>query len=135
MNKYLKNLNRIEFVVTMACTGKCKHCSQGDHTGSENIDKALAADAVRKIAAEYNITSVMTYCAITGKRAIDMPYEFCANHLVNNSYNSITYIHKNYSYDGATTNYTVILESEEEMTALRAMIDKYLKEKPYLNYE
>ena len=32
MNEYVKNLNRIEFVVTMACTGKCMHCSEGDHT-------------------------------------------------------------------------------------------------------
>lgn len=61
MNKYLKNLNRIEFVVTMACTGKCKHCSQGDHESSDNIDKVLAADAVRKIAKKYNIDSVMTF--------------------------------------------------------------------------
>lgn len=29
MNEYIKNLNRIEFVVTRACTGKCKHCSEG----------------------------------------------------------------------------------------------------------
>lgn len=61
MNPYLKNLSRIEFVVTMACTGKCKHCSQGEHTSTENIDKALARDIVRKIASEYNITSVMTF--------------------------------------------------------------------------
>lgn len=61
MNKYLKNLNRIEFVVTMACTGKCKHCSQGEHKTSENIDKVLAADAVRRIAEEYKIESVMTF--------------------------------------------------------------------------
>ena len=61
MNKYLKNLNRIEFVVTMACSGKCKHCSQGEHKSSDNIDKNTAADAVRKIASEYNISSVMTF--------------------------------------------------------------------------
>ena len=62
MNKYLKNLNRIEFVVTMACTGRCKHCSQGDHNNnSEKIDKILAADTVRKIAKEYQIKSVMTF--------------------------------------------------------------------------
>ena len=61
MNPYLKNLNRIEFVVTMACTGNCKHCSQGEHRSSESIDKTLASDAVRKIASEYNITSVMTF--------------------------------------------------------------------------
>lgn len=61
MNKYLKNLNRIEFVVTMACTGKCKHCSQGEHRCAESIDKHIAADAVRKIAGEYDIQSVMTF--------------------------------------------------------------------------
>ncbi len=62
MNKYLKNLNRIEFVVTMACTGKCKHCSEGEHKNNgESIDKVLAANAVRKIAQEYNIESVMTF--------------------------------------------------------------------------
>ena len=55
MNRYFKNLNRIEFVVTMACTGKCKHCSQGEHKSSESIDKDLAADVVRKIASEYNL--------------------------------------------------------------------------------
>ena len=47
MNKYLKNLNRIEFVVTMACTGKCKHCSQGEHRSSENIDKHTLWHAVK----------------------------------------------------------------------------------------
>ena len=61
MNKYLKNLNRIEFVVTMACTGNCKHCSQGEHKNSESIDKNLAVEAVHKIAKKYNIKSVMTF--------------------------------------------------------------------------
>ena len=61
MNPYLKNLSRVEFVVTMACTGKCKHCSQGEHNSSESIDKTLSTDALRKIAEEYNINSVMTF--------------------------------------------------------------------------
>ncbi len=62
MNPYLKNLNKIEFVVTYACTGRCKHCSEGDHTFSgERIDPVIAADAVRKIAAEYDIQTVMTF--------------------------------------------------------------------------
>lgn len=61
MNKYLQNLNRIEFVVTMACTGACKHCSQGEHKGNGHLDKDLSSDAVRKIADEYSIKSVMTF--------------------------------------------------------------------------
>ena len=62
MNKYLENLKKIEFVVTNACTGRCKHCSEGDHTScGERIDPGIAADAVRKIAAEYDIQTVMTF--------------------------------------------------------------------------
>ena len=62
MNQYLKNLNKIEFVVTYACTGRCKHCSEGEHTScGERIAPDIAADAVRKIAAEYDIKTVMTF--------------------------------------------------------------------------
>jgi MoaA/NifB/PqqE/SkfB family radical SAM enzyme len=62
MNQYFKNLNKIEFVVTYACTGRCKHCSEGDHTScGERINPQIAADAVRKIAAEYDIKTVMTF--------------------------------------------------------------------------
>ena len=61
-NRYLKNLNKIEFVVTNACTGRCKHCSEGDHRSSgAHIDPKIAADAVREIAAEYDIKTVMTF--------------------------------------------------------------------------
>ena len=62
MNEYLKNLNKIEFVVTYACTGRCKHCSEGDHEiCGEHIDPQVAAEAVRKIAAEYDVKTVMTF--------------------------------------------------------------------------
>lgn len=39
MNKYIKNLNRIEFVVTMACTGRCIHCSEGEHKSGGEHEK------------------------------------------------------------------------------------------------
>ncbi len=61
-NMYFKNLEKIEFVVTYACTGKCKHCSEGEHTYcGERIDPQIAAAAVRKICAEYDIKTVMTF--------------------------------------------------------------------------
>ena len=48
--------------MTYACTGRCKHCSEGDHTNcGEHIDPQIAADAVRKIAAEYDVKMVMTF--------------------------------------------------------------------------
>ena len=62
MNQYLKNLNKIEFVVTDACTGRCRHCSQGDHAASgTRLDPTVAADAVRKITARYDIQTVMAF--------------------------------------------------------------------------
>ena len=62
MNQYLKKLSKIEFVVTYACTGRCKHCSEGDHAlCGERIDPVVAAEAVRKIAAAYDIKTVMTF--------------------------------------------------------------------------
>lgn len=86
MNPYLKNLNKIEFVVTYACTGHCKHCSEGDHVAcGERIDPQTAADAVRRIAAEYDIQTVMTfggepllypdavYAVMTAAKELDIP--------------------------------------------------------------
>ena len=62
MNPFIKNLKKIEFVVTMACTGKCKHCSEGDHDGfKEHIDETVAAEAVRKICSSYDVSTVMTF--------------------------------------------------------------------------
>ncbi len=62
MNPYLKNLNRIEYVITHACTGRCKHCSEGDHKNSgESIDKESAVQALRRVAKVYPIETVMTF--------------------------------------------------------------------------
>ncbi len=61
MNKYLQNINRIEFVITMAYSGKCKHCSQGSHNYSEQIDSDNAVQAVYDICEIYKIESIMTF--------------------------------------------------------------------------
>ena len=62
MNPCLKNLEKIEFVVTYACTGCCKHCSEGDHAScGESIDSSIASDTVRKVAAKYPIKTVMAF--------------------------------------------------------------------------
>jgi len=62
MNRYVKNINRIEFVITMACTGKCKHCSEGEHTNcTEHINADVAVNAIRELCEKYKIESVMTF--------------------------------------------------------------------------
>ena len=62
MNKYLKNLNRLEFIVTMDCTGSCKHCSEGEHKKSGiHIDANRAREAVYAVFENYKLMSVMTF--------------------------------------------------------------------------
>ena len=62
MNQYLKNLKKCEFVITNDCTGKCKHCSEGDHAVcGEKIDPRLATNSVKKVASAYNLETVMAF--------------------------------------------------------------------------
>ena len=62
MNEYLRHLDRIEFVVTTACTGRCKHCQNGDPDNrSGHIDAGVAQRAIRAICAHYDIASIMTF--------------------------------------------------------------------------
>lgn len=61
MNKFV-NPERIEFIITYACTGKCRHCSVGDMPDkSTNIDPAAAETAVRRLTEHYSINSLMTF--------------------------------------------------------------------------
>lgn len=62
MNEYVKNMNRMEFVVTMACSGKCKHCSEGEHTSkTRHIDPQVAVKAIYDVCDNYKIESLMTF--------------------------------------------------------------------------
>ncbi len=76
MNPYIQHLNRIEFVITNACTGACKHCSEGGNRPGPHIDGAAGAKAVREVAAHYNIASLMTF----GGEPLLFPQDVCAIH-------------------------------------------------------
>lgn len=77
MNEYVKNLNRIEFVVTMACTGNCKHCSEGEHTNcTGHIDADIAVSSIREVCENYEIDSLMTF----GGEPLLYPKVVCAIH-------------------------------------------------------
>ncbi|MBP5432088.1 radical SAM protein [Ruminococcus sp.] len=77
MNRYLKNLDRIEFVVTMGCTGRCKHCSEGSHVfAGEHIDGETAAKAVTEVCRHYDIKSLMTF----GGEPLLFPEAVCSIH-------------------------------------------------------
>lgn len=62
VNDCFKNLNKLEFVITYACTGKCRHCSEGEHTlTGACIDARVASETVKLLAEKYNIETVMTF--------------------------------------------------------------------------
>ena len=48
-NPYLRNLKKIGFVLTYACTGRCRHCSEGDHKAQGiYLDAETAARAAAR---------------------------------------------------------------------------------------
>lgn len=76
MNEYLRHLDRIEFTVTRGCTGRCKHCQNGDPGGAAHIDAAVAVRAIREVSAHYPIRTVMTF----GGEPLLYPDTVCAIH-------------------------------------------------------
>lgn len=79
MNPYL-NIDRIEFVVTDRCTGRCKHCSVGERVRHPRKEKHVpveaAVRAIRELAEMYGILSVMTF----GGEPLLFPDVTCAIH-------------------------------------------------------
>ena len=75
-NKYIKKIERLEFTVTNGCTGRCKHCSQGELPGNKKLDAKKAVNAIKDITSIYEIESIMTF----GGEALLYPEVVCAIH-------------------------------------------------------
>jgi MoaA/NifB/PqqE/SkfB family radical SAM enzyme len=61
MSRFI-DLDRIEFVVTDACSGRCKHCSNGERNNtSGNVDADAAITVIRQASERFSIESVMTF--------------------------------------------------------------------------
>ena len=61
MNRYI-DLHRIEFIITDACSGRCKHCSNGERSSNgESVNTNAAATAIKQLADRFEIKSVMTF--------------------------------------------------------------------------
>lgn len=84
MNKYVNDVNKIEFVVTMACTGACKHCSEGDHKNYTGcIDENIAIETIKSVSENYNIHTLMTF----GGEPLLYPDVVCSIHKTGTSMN------------------------------------------------
>ncbi len=75
------------------------------------------------------LTSLMTYCVITGESAVGQPYDFWNNSNLSLNFDSQKYINKYYTKE--STNYPEIFASESEMLAIQKLVDWYIENKPY----
>jgi MoaA/NifB/PqqE/SkfB family radical SAM enzyme len=58
------DLKRVEFIITYACSGECKHCSIGDrikYMASQHIVYEKIRGSITKLSAQYNIESIMCF--------------------------------------------------------------------------
>ena len=74
------DINRIEFIVTWQCGGKCKHCQIGDEINKRSSHRHVLSDyaveATKKISTVFDVTSVMTF----GGEPLYYPYVTAAIH-------------------------------------------------------
>ena len=72
------------------------------------------------------ITTLFTYCAITGETAVGLPYDFCDNAELNQLFDLEAFLEKNYPGGVHQTNFIEIFRSEADMTGLQQLVDEYL---------
>ncbi len=84
------------------------------------------------------ITTLMTYCAITGERARGKTYAFCNDTSLSpkagSAYYSFTNFIKTYYSSAKPTNFDEVFASKNDMLGIQKIIDAYLKTKPYMSY-
>ena len=84
------------------------------------------------------ITTVMTYCAITGDTAQGKAYDFCNDPALRNSsetsvyYNFDNFISKYYTV--GTTNFDKVFASQTDMRGIQGLIDQHISAKAYMKY-
>ena len=80
------------------------------------------------------ITALMTYSAVTGEFAKGQPYEFCTDTSVNAEFSVDRYLSNYYTYGDTSTTFPDVFKSEHDMLEIQKLIDKYLKQKSYREY-
>ena len=128
-NSFL-NLNRIEFIVTYRCSGKCRHCSVApklNRGGQSHLSADKTVQAVETLSRIFPISSVMTF----GGEPLLYPDVVCAVHrkaaergiptrqLITNGY---------FSKDSKTVRRTAESLAEAGLTQLLLSVDAFHQE-------
>ncbi len=86
------------------------------------------------------ITTLMTYCALTGAPPELQPHDFCNDTSLKPDgaesfiYNFDKFISKYYTYNGATTNFPEVFASEVDMAGIKELVAAHLEAKAYMYY-
>jgi hypothetical protein len=84
------------------------------------------------------ITTLMTYCAITGAKAKGKTYDFCNDASLNDKFAKAEWFSfqgfKDKYYMFGSTNFIEIFSSKNDMRGIQGLIDKHLAAKAYMNY-
>jgi len=74
------------------------------------------------------ITTLMTYCAITGESAVGQSYSFVEEPMPFDLFKTMYYTYN------PVTNFDKAFKSESDMKGIQTLIDQYLEAKSYRNY-
>ena len=86
------------------------------------------------------ITTLMTYCALTGAPPQLQPHDFCNDTSLRPSgaesyiYDFDKFISKYYTYNGATTNFPEVFASDVDMKGIKELVAAHLEAKAYMDY-
>ncbi len=73
------------------------------------------------------ITSLMAYCAVTGRSAVGQTYTYCRDTAINADYDAASYKSSYYDSAEGETNFDKVFASKSDMLGLQQLMDKYLK--------
>ena len=71
------------------------------------------------------ITSLMVYCAITGDRAVGLPYDFCGDTTIHPEFDMEAYKAAKYIVE-PFTNFIDVFRSPADMEGLQQLVDRYI---------
>ena len=72
------------------------------------------------------LTTLFTYCAITGESAVGQPYDFCDDSSLDPLFDLEAFREENYPGGASDTNFVEIFRSQADMDGLQQLVDTYL---------
>ena len=138
ITSYYKTLEEQGFIV--ADWGKLvKDIINGDVTVPDakveyNKNTFIVKDGYHPNLLSGYITTLFTYCAITGESAVDLPYDFYFDKSLAPTIDVAGFVDYYYVNGDADSTFPEVINSSDDMKGIQKLVDEYLKAKHYLNY-